>query len=175
MAAWVSNEIRDYLVTKGVPTGVATAIQVFVIRMSATNPQEASLVVGLERNIANIIAVVAGTYQLGLNAAGITAWIIANRPDLASAATLYGNVVYTDIPAMLVSPPTLDPANSTTWSLKNLYLAASFNVLKQVVYYMRHYCINAAYPAGHDLDPAYRIAPLQLSTGIQGVSEYQWN
>jgi hypothetical protein len=174
MAAWLSNEIRDYLIAKGIGSVEATAIQVFVIRMAATNPQDASLVKGIEGQIANIIAVVAGTYGLGLNAGAITAWILVNRPDLASAATLYGNVVYTDIPAM-IDTPALDPASSTTWSLKNLYLEAAAGILKMICYYLRHYCVNEAYADGHSGDMAYGTGPLQPSTSIPGVSEYLWN
>lgn len=173
MAAWVGNEIRDYFISKGVASALATAIQTYVIRVSATNPQDASLVKALEGIIPFVMQVYTATWGLGLNSAGIQAWILANRSDLANMRVLLGDIIATDIPA-LIDSPTLDPAGSTTWSLKNLYSATAFNIFKQICYYMRSYSINWAYAAGHANDLAYGTRPLQLSTGIQGWSDYIW-
>ncbi len=173
MAAWVANEIRDFLAAHGIPSGTtATNMQTYIQRISSTNPEDYTLVSALEHYIPFIMDVASATYGLGLSAGDTVTWIGTNRPTWGGTASgtlsyIVGYVVATDLNTNLV------PA--AAYSTKNAFLQLCFNVLKLSAYWMRKYCINAGYPAGHSADAAYAIQELHQPDSIPGISDYIWN
>jgi len=132
------NEVRDYLITRGLTSADATNIQTYAVRMVAAfvpTGRDASLVNIFETAIRPIMQICSATYGLGLNAAGIKAFILAYFPAYAFAADTYDDMVYTDINTNLVG----SPAAADNLTAKEMYLARTEHILTKVVKYMRHF------------------------------------
>jgi len=136
-----SSRITTYLATLGVDATLASAISVFVNRMTtqfATVAEDPGLVIMLEKNIPSILQVASAVYGLGLNQAQTAAHIVANFPAMAERATLYSNVIVTDLAAM-VDTPAAEWSVPYTYSAQQVYIKNAAKMLTDVTKYMRHF------------------------------------
>ena len=162
-----TNEIRDYIISQGETSARATNMQTYVLYFeqylrgtAAPNPvtdifgKDPRLIQWLESQVKNVIDVALGTYGLGLNVAGIKAWIKTNRPRLYVDPLLsyLADAVYYDINQNLVDTPPAVYRNMNlgdelsqdvpTLSAKEVYAKDCEDVLTEINKYMRHFALN---------------------------------
>ena len=136
---WGGTEIRDYLITKGFTSAVATFYQTYVARVTGIFTdvaRDSSLVKEMEAVIKPTLDIAAGTYGLGLDAAGVRTWMSANRPDLSPAwYNLVDDIVVTDLNTNLVGTPSA----VDSLGAKATYVRNSANVLTIAARNMRYF------------------------------------
>lgn len=139
-----ANRIRDYLITEGLASAIATFYQTMVDRITtayADEKEDPELILGLDLLTRDIMDVAVATFGFGLNQANTLVWIQANRPYInATEATLLSYIVATDLNTNLV------PSSIYTVALgKYAYQVAVSNVVMAMVRYMRHFATAQVY------------------------------
>jgi hypothetical protein len=138
--SWGSR-ITDYLATLGVDATLAGYISTYVNRMTtqfATVTEDTGLVIMLEKNISSILQVASVVYGLSLNQAQTAAYIVANFPAMTERATLYSNVIVTDL-ANMIDTPAAEWSVPYTYSAQQVYMKNASRMLTNITKYMRHF------------------------------------
>jgi hypothetical protein len=171
---FTTHELRDYFITQGYTSTIATAMEVYVLRAEAASPgaqfaRDITMIRILESFERPIIDVAVGTFLGGisLSAANIRAWIAIYRSDLNAIATFLSNAIYTDLTAMLGSLPAAvdrtmylgDAITQVvpTYSFLQAGENAAVNILSRVTKMMRHFAGNDVQNADHTI--AYKGLP----------------
>ena len=132
------TRISDYLVSLGLNATFAANASTYVDRMTtqfADVTEDPILITMLAANIRPLAEIGEATYGKGLDQANTLAYILANFPQYTSVATLYSNVIVTDINTNLVDTP----AAEGYYSAANKYKLGIAAVLTAITKYMRHF------------------------------------
>jgi len=149
--SWSSNEIRDYLATKGVPSAsTATYMQTYIQRLTALFTDVAkdyTLVNMLERMARIVTQLAKECYDNQLvDDDAIAVWILANHPEWSSMAPTLGDIIEVDINTRLFGSATVpayvtdtDPNGAIEINEKQVMAEKVDMYLTSIARYMRYF------------------------------------
>jgi len=157
--SWTSNEIRDYLATRGVGSATgATYMQTYIQRLTALFTdvkKDYTLVNMLDRMAKIVIQLAKECYDNKLvDDDAIAVWILANHPEWSSMAPTLGDIIEVDINTRLfasatvpVYPTTTDPNGAVEINEKQVMAEKVSLYLTAVARYMRYFaavCVDSS-------------------------------
>ena len=138
--SWVSNEIRDYLIARDIPSAEATKYQSLLQDIGTLHPdvvkataKDSTTGITTGISITEIVAmstqaimkIFTGIYLAGIRGdSTITTWIVANIPEYADNSTTLGYII-THMLSIVGSPTATDTETVNQLAMRRAYKVLS--------------------------------------------------